>query len=307
MVPKPADTTRRLLEDQIVRLWGEGRTELVAANYAPDVIDHMPVPGQPEGLEGMAQVVRDFRSGLPDMAMTLHGTIVNGDHGCDFWTLRATNTGPLFARPATGRAIEISGIDMIRTRGGRIAELWHVEEMLQMGAQLGHAADAPDASPGSDTPACADGPAPDTWTPDPATLTEPGRRNLAIARAHIEQVRATGSHHVAHRLYAPDVVDRNPAPGQGPGIGGMLGSFGRMHEAVPDLHVTIGNILVENALAAARWTMTGIHTGAPLMGMSPRRRPIRIHGMDVIHVRDDGLIDWVFHVAELAQLRAQIA
>jgi predicted ester cyclase len=87
----------------------------------------------------------------------------------------------------------------------------------------------------------------------------------------------------------------------------MLGSFGRMHEAVPDLYVTIGTILVENALAAARWTMTGIHTGAPLMGMPPRGRPIRVHGMDVIHIRDDGLIDWVFHVAELAQLRAQIA
>lgn len=309
MVTQPTETTRRLLEDQILRLWGEGRTDLVAANYAPNVVDHMPVPDQPMGLEGMAQVVRDFRAGLPDMAMALHGTIVNDEHGCDFWTLRATNTSPLFGRPATGRRVEFGGIDMIRTEGGRIAELWHVEEMLQMEAQLGYDPDTFGPPSGGYTPAPAGpyDPGASAWTPDPETLTEIERRNLAIAREHIEKVWAKGHHDVAYRLYAPDVIDRNPAPGQRPGIDGIVDVLGWLREAVPDLRMSIEAYLVDGALAANRWTMSGTHSGGPLMGLPPRGRSFRINGMHVIHIRDDGLIDWVFHVEAFGQLRAQIA
>ena len=209
------ETTRRLLEDQILRLWGEGRTELVAANYSSDIVDHMPVRGQPAGLTGMAQVVGDFRAGLPDMTMTLHGTIVNGTLGCDFWTMAATNDGSLFGRPPTGHRVEISGIDMVKVRDGRIAELWHVEEMLQMGAQLGDergSFGAPTEDYAS-VPAGPYDPGANAWSPDPTTLTERERRTLAVAREHIEEIWAKGNEEAARRLYAPEVIDRNPAPG----------------------------------------------------------------------------------------------
>jgi hypothetical protein len=71
--------------------------------------------------------------------------------------------------------------------------------------------------------------------------------------------------------------------------------------------MAIDAYMVEGDLAADRWTMTGTHTGTDLLGMPARGRPFRINGMDVIHLREDGLIDWVFHVEEFAQLRAQIA
>lgn len=37
----------------------------------------------------------------------------------------------------TGNALEFSGIDMVRIRDGRISDIWHVEEMLQMFVQMG--------------------------------------------------------------------------------------------------------------------------------------------------------------------------
>ena len=55
---------RRLLTDQIERLWGAGELELVRRNYLPDIVDHMPVPGQLGGLDGMEQVVREFRAAM---------------------------------------------------------------------------------------------------------------------------------------------------------------------------------------------------------------------------------------------------
>ena len=140
----PGMTTRRLLRDQIERLWNGGELDLVRRNYRADVVDHMPVPGQLGGLDGMEQVVREFRAAMPDLAMELHGVLVDGDRGCDFWTLTGTNTGPLFGRPPTGERVRMSGIDMVRVAGGQVAELWHVEEMARFEAQLGWADAAPD-------------------------------------------------------------------------------------------------------------------------------------------------------------------
>lgn len=300
---------RRLLEDQILRLWGRGETGLVHANYAPDVVDHMPMPGQPPGLDALADVVMAFRRALHDMRMTLHGTLVSGPFGLDFWTLTGIHAGPLFGRPPTGRAVRFSGIDMIRVEQGRIAELWHVEEMLQFEDQLGDepAAFGRPAGLVTAVPEPPRGSGVAAWAPDPATLTPRERRNLAIARRHIEEIWAGGDVTLAHTLYAPEVVDMNPASGQRPGVDGILDVLLWLREAVPDLRMEIGAYLVEGDLVADRWTMTGTHTGAPLMGIDPAGRRFTMHGMDVIRIRDDGLIDRVWHAEELARMRRQIA
>lgn len=122
----PAEV-RRLLTDQIERLWGRGELDVVWRNYHPDVVDHMPIPGQERGLDAMAAVVTQFRGMIPDMRLELHGTIVDGDRGCDWWTLTGTHAG---------RAVRFSGIDMIRAADGRIAELWHVEDMRRFEGQI---------------------------------------------------------------------------------------------------------------------------------------------------------------------------
>lgn len=238
---KGATGTRRLLTVQIERLWGAGEIGLVRANYAPDIVDHMPVPGQAPGLDGMEQVVREFRTAMPDLRMTLHGTIVDGEDGCDFWTLTGTNTGPLFGRPPTGARVEMSGIDMVRARDGQVVELWHVEEMLRLEAQLGGSGEAFDLPPG-----------------------------------------------YADSSSGPDGLDW-------------------LRQAAPDLRVGMDAHLIESGLAARRWTIGGTHTGGPLLGVQPKGRPFRVNGMDVVHIREDGLIDRILHVEELAQLRAQIA
>ena len=151
------------------------------------------------------------------------------------------------------------------------------------------------------------------YDPGATAVVPPGpfspleERNLAIAREHIEQIWARGDWAAAHRLYAPDVVDHNPAPGQRPGVEGIVDVLGWLREAVPDLRMAIMHYVVEGDLAADRWVMRGTHTGAPLMGVPAMGRRFEINGMDVIRIRDDGLISDVWHVEEFARLRQQIA
>ncbi len=296
-----------LLAAQITAIWSEGRTELIDTLYAEQVIDHMPIPGQASGREGLHLAVELFRSAMPDLTMHLHGTIACGDLGVDWWTLEGTHDAPLLGHAPTGRRLRFGGIDWVRVEGGQIRELWHIEEMFQMEQQLGSIGGSFGAPVGAVAivPAVASTQA--AWMPDQATLTAEERTTLAVARRHIEGLWAAGDVRVAAEVYAEDVIDMNPAPDQRPGIPGILDVLGWLREAAPDLRMTIDAYAVQGRFAADRWTMHGTHSGAALLGHPARGRSFTMQGMDVVRLNDTGRIDRVWHVEDLAALEAQIA
>lgn len=290
-----------LLRAQILGLWGRGDISLVAQNYAPAVVDHMPVAGQAVGRGALAEVVTEFRRDIHGLTMTLHGTITCGNMGVDFWTL----TGSHGDKP-----LSFSGIDMVRVADGQITDIWHVEEMLQYADQIGATTTifgAPVTAAPDVTTAVDHDPGRLALVPANTSMSALERRNLAIARDHIENIWARGDMSAAYRLYARDVIDHQPAPGQRAGIGGIVDVLGWLREAVPDLRMDIMAYVVEDDLAADRWVMRGTHTGAPLMGIEAAGRSFAINGMDVIRIREDGLITDVWHVEEFARLRNQIS
>jgi len=131
------DGMRELVRRQIEELWGRSNPDLIPEMYAEDVVDHNPLPGQTPGHEGLREAIRVFSTAFPDLEMTLHGVLADGDHAVDFWTFRATHLGPFAGLAPTGRRVEFHGIDVVKVRDGRIAEIWHVEDMARMLDQLG--------------------------------------------------------------------------------------------------------------------------------------------------------------------------
>ena len=53
------------------------------------------------------------------------------------WTNSGTNIGEFLGIPATHRSFSIAGIDIYRLSGGKLAEHWHVVDMLAHMQQLG--------------------------------------------------------------------------------------------------------------------------------------------------------------------------
>ncbi|MBW2241607.1 MAG: ester cyclase [Deltaproteobacteria bacterium] len=52
------------------------------------------------------------------------------------WTISADHTGDVFGVPATGKTVIFSGHDILQIRDGKFAELWHIEQLFQLNAQL---------------------------------------------------------------------------------------------------------------------------------------------------------------------------
>lgn len=82
-------------------------------------------------------------------------------------------------------------------------------------------------------------------------------------------------------LAAPDFVDHNPDPGQGPGIEGVRESFARFLGAFPDLRMTPQEILVDDDKAIARTVMTGTHRGE-LNGIPATGKSVRVEVIDIV-------------------------
>ena len=127
------ELARRYVED----VWGKGNVVAEEELLATDFVDHMPPLGTPPTREGHHQSLVMFRTAFPDLQITLEDLIAEGDKVVDRWTVRGTQTGDLFGVSRTGKQIEISGMDILRIEGGRIQEIWHIEDVLGMMRQLG--------------------------------------------------------------------------------------------------------------------------------------------------------------------------
>jgi predicted ester cyclase len=104
---------------------------------APDFVNRTAPPGVPTGPEGMRQMILQvLRPALPDLRVEIHDQIAEGDKVTTRKTLRGTHRGPLMGVPATGRAVAIDVIDIVRLRDGRYAEHWGINTLAAVVAQL---------------------------------------------------------------------------------------------------------------------------------------------------------------------------
>jgi len=91
-------------------------------------------------------------------------------------------------------------------------------------------------------------------------------------------------------VYAEDVVDHNPQPGQPPGIAGVKMIIGLYHATFPDLHLSNDDMLISGDRGALRWSATGTHEGDQL-GIPATHKTVRLTGIDLLRIHDDRVVE----------------
>lgn len=123
----------------LTEVWGQGRTDVAAELMTEDIVDHNAYPGQPPGLDGQNWAVAMVRKAFPDLSFAADVVVSDGEFVIGRWTMTGTNTGvlDLFQLPPTGRPVTMTGQEIFRARDGKLAEVWHQEDIPGMLRQLG--------------------------------------------------------------------------------------------------------------------------------------------------------------------------
>lgn len=120
------------------QVWNGGDLTAVEEFIAPDYVRHDPgLPMEVRGPDGVRAVIVAYRTALPDLHLTLDDTLADGDKVVLRLDVRGTHQGDLMGIPPSGRAVEITAIEIFRLDGGKIVEQWVAVDNLGLMRQIG--------------------------------------------------------------------------------------------------------------------------------------------------------------------------
>lgn len=120
--------------DQLYAAINDDRLDDLDHLFAPAYVDHTEAY---EGVEARKQQLRAFRAAFPDLRVTVHDSLVDGDRFASRTTVTGTQTGDLMGIPATGMSVTVEAIDIGRVVDGRALERWGGLNMMSLLTQLG--------------------------------------------------------------------------------------------------------------------------------------------------------------------------
>lgn len=107
-------------------------------HLAGDFVEHEVVPGLEPTKEGVRQFFSHYMQGFPDLRFESQDMLSSGDKVVARFRVTGTHEGEFMGMPATGRRVDVEGIDIVRfADDGPAVEHWGVFDALGMMQQLG--------------------------------------------------------------------------------------------------------------------------------------------------------------------------
>jgi steroid delta-isomerase-like uncharacterized protein len=104
--------------------------------YSEDIVLHG-YEGVKPGLASVKQFYAGIWSAFPDAAVTIEDVIESGDKLAARFVMTGTHGGPFLGIPATGIAIRLPGITILRFDAGKCVERWSVADFMKVLTQIG--------------------------------------------------------------------------------------------------------------------------------------------------------------------------
>ncbi len=130
-----AKTNEQICRAVIERGFNNGDLDGLDAFVAHDIVEHQ--EGSASGIDGLRALITELRSQFSDLHLEIEDAATAGDTVWFRIRSTGTNDGPLWGRPATGRPIDITVMDVMRVAGGRMVEHWGVADRLAVLKQTG--------------------------------------------------------------------------------------------------------------------------------------------------------------------------
>ena len=120
----PKQSIRALVKRYFELLSGAS-LDLAEQILAPDFVFHHPPLTPPGGWEGrdvfLEKGLGATRAAFPDMRFSVADIVVEGNQAAARWVMTATHEGEYLGAPATGRSVQVTGMNWFEVRAGLLA------------------------------------------------------------------------------------------------------------------------------------------------------------------------------------------
>ena len=113
--------------------------------------------------------------------------------------------------------------------------------------------------------------------------------NLEVTKQMGEAI-ASGKLEVFHQVFAPNVVDHDPAPDQGKGPEGFIHFFTGLRSSFPDLAISVDHMVTDDNNVSIAYTLKGTHKGN-FMGIPPTGKSIKARGMQIARFENGKIVE----------------
>jgi predicted ester cyclase len=115
--PMSVEENKRVARRMTEEPWNQGNVDAL-----DEICDPAYRLNDSDGIAELKQAIREFRSGFPDIKMTIEELIAEGDAVVSRWSVRGTHLGEYQGVAATGKEVRGSGITIFHFRKGKIIE-----------------------------------------------------------------------------------------------------------------------------------------------------------------------------------------
>jgi len=120
--------------------------------------------------------------------------------------------------------------------------------------------------------------------------TEENKAAARRAYDALNQGFRTGNLAALDDVIAANIVDHNPAPGQGTGLEGAKQAFSQFFAAFPDLQFTVEDMIAEGDKVASRVTARGTHKG-DFQGLPATGKQVTQTGIDILRIAGGKIVE----------------
>jgi steroid delta-isomerase-like uncharacterized protein len=126
--------------------------------------------------------------------------------------------------------------------------------------------------------------------------------NKDLIRAYVETIFNQRQVERADELVALDYLDHAALPGQAPGLQGAKQKWAMYLAGLPDLRVTIEELVAEGDKVAVRRSYAGTHRGE-LLGIPPTGKQVRLGGISIFRLAEGKIAEQWEQLDRLALLQ----
>lgn len=129
-------TNEELFRILIEEGYSKGDVTVFDKYTSPDFVEHQ-YGFNPPNVEGVKKSINSLHDAFPDFTLTIEDLLIDDDKVWGRMTGRGTHKKQFGPLPATGKTFEITVIDIIRCKDGKLVEHWGVPDRLALMEQLG--------------------------------------------------------------------------------------------------------------------------------------------------------------------------